>query len=104
MRIDEIRSPGFLSNSHALRKEMIRAISFCQIQCSESKQEKLTDLVLFLNEALALCNAELDDDEDEVKPEPVEPVMTYSHYTALLPAPEVAHVKPKGSAKGKAAR
>ncbi len=104
MRIDEIRSPGFLSNSHALRKEMIRAISFCQIQCSESKQEKLTDLVLFLNEALALCNAELDADEDEVKPEPVEPVMVHSHYTALLPAPEVARETKKGAGKGKVSR
>ncbi len=88
MRIDDIRSPGFLSNSHTLRKEVVKAISFCQIQGEESRQEKLTDLILFFREALQLCDDELP------KTEPEEPATVVNHYAAVRPCtiPEKSNV------------
>lgn len=98
MRLDDIRSPGFLTNSHAIRKEVVKAISFAQIQCPESKQEKLTDLIMFFNEAIRICNDELE--LDDPKTEPEEPAHVANHYTAVLPPPEVPNATKKVNRKG----
>lgn len=52
MRLLDICSPGHFPNSHALRKELVRAIGFAECQRS-SREEKAHELRCFLNEALA---------------------------------------------------
>lgn len=56
MKIDDIRSPGLVPNTHRLRQEVIRAISFAQVLKSS---EKATDLVMFFRDAIAYIDREI---------------------------------------------
>ncbi len=56
MKIDDIRSPGLVPNTHRLRQEVIRAISFAQ---NLQSSEKATDLTLFFRDAIAFIDREI---------------------------------------------
>lgn len=56
MKIDDIRSPGLVPNTHRLRQEVIRAISFAE---NLKSSEKAADLVLFFREAIAYIDREI---------------------------------------------
>ncbi len=49
MKLDDIRSPGLVPNSHRLRCEVVRAVAFAEVL---SDSEKATELVLFFREAI----------------------------------------------------
>ena len=56
MKLDDIRSPGLVPNTHRLRQEVVRAISFAEVLKSS---EKATDLVLFFRDAIAYLDKEV---------------------------------------------
>ncbi len=56
MRLDDIRSPGMLTNSHDLRKAVVRAISFCEVLGSS---EKAVELQMFFRDAIAYLDEKI---------------------------------------------
>jgi len=56
MKIDDIRSPGMVPNSHRLRQETIKAISFCEMLKSS---EKAVELIAYFREAIAYLDREV---------------------------------------------
>ncbi len=102
MRLDDIRSPGYVPNAHALRKEVVRAISFCQVQGEESRAEKLMELMAFFREALTICDDELPKTEPELDLTRSGPIP--SHTVAVPSRVEPVNEVKKGAGKGKATR
>lgn len=56
MRIDDICSPGLVPNTHRLRQEVIRAISFAE---TIKSPEKAVELQMFFREAIAYLDREI---------------------------------------------
>lgn len=56
MKIDDIRSPGMVPNSHRLRQETIKAISFAEMLKSS---EKAVELIAYFREAIAYLDREV---------------------------------------------
>ncbi len=103
MRLDDIRSPGLVPNSHRLRCELVRAISFAEVL---NDSEKATELALFFREAIAYLHDKVgaedapESEKTAVDPEAESPFDDADVPKADEPKPEPKPA-PKSTKKGK---
>ncbi len=106
MRLDDICSPGMLTNSHDLRKAVVRAISFCEVLESS---EKAVELQMFFREAIAYLDEKIvskdlpESEKPTVDPDAVSPFEDDEIPDAVFPVKQAPKkVVGKPAVKGKA--